>query len=552
MNCNTSFRSCLLAPLSLALSLPVGGAYGMQVGSFYNNTDVGSPKLAGSATWDEATQQISLSGAGANMWGDRDEFQFAWKQMQGDFLLRARVKFLGMGTNQHRKLGWMVRSSLAPDSPYVDVAVHGNGLVSMQFRRRAGGETEQILAPITGADVLQLLRTGNRFTMSLAWSGDTFASDREVEIDLGDEVYVGLFVCSHDPNVVEQALFSNVRIVVPAPDDFVPYQDYIGSNLEILDLETGNRTIVYRVTDSLQAPNWTTDGKALIYNSNGRLYRFDLRTNTPTEIDTGFATSNNNDHVLSFDGRQLGISDHSSEDGSQSIIYTLSVAGGTPTRVTPLGPSYLHGWSPDGRELVYTGGRGGQYDLYKISVEGGDEVQLTDSPSLDDGPEYTPDGRFIFFNSARTGRMQIWRMHPGGYDQEQVTDDELNNWFPHISPDGKSIVFLSFLPDVEAEDHPFYKRVYLRRMPLTGGRPEVIAYVYGGQGTINVPSWSPDNKRIAFVSNTAGNEESVPALTSAADNPATANVATPAESRRRGCRCEPLRRRRTSRRSRGT
>jgi len=121
---------------------------------------------------------------------------------------------------------------------------------------------------------------------------------------------------------------------------------------------------------------------------------------------------------------------------------------------------------------------------------------------LDDGSEYTPDGEHIYFNSVRTGSMEIWRMAPDGSEQEQLTDDRFNNWFPHVSPDGESIVFLSYRPSVPPGDHPFYKQVYLRRMPTDGGEPEVIAYVYGGQGTINVPSWSPDGERIAFVSNT--------------------------------------------------
>jgi Tol biopolymer transport system component len=304
--------------------------------------------------------------------------------------------------------------------------------------------------------------------------------------------------------VVETGEFHNVRIIVPAADDFEPYRDYIGSNLEILDLATGERSVIYTSPDSLQAPIWTPDGKALIYISRGRLYRFDLESRTPSVIDTGFATANNNDHVLSFDGNVLGISHHSAEQSGRSIVYTLPASGGTPKQISPTGPSYLHGFSPDGQWLVYTGQRNGNLDIYKIPVGGGEELRLTDAPGVDDGPEFTPDGSKIYFNSTRSGRMQLWRMRPDGSDPEQVTDDEFNNWFPHISPDGRWIVFLSFLPDVAADDHPFYKHVYLRIMPAQGGAARVIAYVYGGQGTINVSSWSPDSKRVALVSNTAG------------------------------------------------
>jgi Tol biopolymer transport system component len=267
-------------------------------------------------------------------------------------------------------------------------------------------------------------------------------------------------------------------------------------------VESGRRRIVHRSSEPLQAPNWTPDDEALIYNSNGLLYRFDLDTEAIDVIDTGFADQNNNDHVLSFDGTQIGISHHPEEHDGQSIIYTLPIEGGTPTQVTPTGPSYLHGWSPDGNWLTYTGRRDGAYDIYKIPVTGGDEVRLTDAEGLDDGSEYSPDGEHIYFNSVRSGSMEIWRMRPDGSEQEQLTDDRLNNWFPHIAPDGETIVFLSYLPAVPPGDHPYYKQVYLRRMPVDGGAPEVIAYLYGGQGTINVPSWSPDSEHVAFVSNT--------------------------------------------------
>jgi TolB protein len=267
---------------------------------------------------------------------------------------------------------------------------------------------------------------------------------------------------------------------------------------------TGKLEMLYRSAQPFEAPNWTRDGRALIYNVSGRaagwgaLCRFDLATKQTAVINTGTANRNNNDHVLSFDGTMLGISDQSA---GQSAVYTVPMGGGTPKRITALTPSYLHGWSPDGKFLVYTGGRNNKYDIYKIPSEGGEEIRLTDSPGLNDGPEFTPDGRFIYFNSSRTGKMQLWRMKPDGSGQEQVTDDEFNNWFPHISPDGKWIAFISFSKDVDPTDHPYYKHVYLRLLPIDGGAPKVIAYAYGGQGTINVPSWSPDSRRLAFVSN---------------------------------------------------
>lgn len=472
------------------------------LGLFDGQTDVGRTGRPGSLVYDARQDQYTVTGSGANMWLDRDDFHFVWKRVQGNFILTARAQLLGAGVEPHRKFGWTVRSDLTPGSPHVTAAVHGDGLVALQFRRTPGATTEEVRSTVTQPDVIQLERAGQAYTLSVAHFGDTLAPVRVPDLALGDSVYIGLFVCAHNDTVSERATFRDVRITVPARDDFVPYRDYLGSNLEILDVASGDRTIVYRAPASLQAPNWTKDGRALIYNSDGRLYRFDLADRRPAVLNTGFATSNNNDHVLSFDGRTIGISNHSADDHNASIVYTVPLGGGTPRRVTALGPSYLHGWSPDGRFLVYTGERGGEFDIYRISVDGGEETRLTRAPGLDDGPEYSPDGGYIYFNSVRSGTMQLWRMRADGSAPEQLTNDSYNNWFPHVSPDGRSLVFLSFSQDVAPSDHPFYKRVYLRLMPVAGGRPRVIAYVYGGQGTINVPSWSPDSRRVAFVSNT--------------------------------------------------
>ena len=471
------------------------------IGVFTGNADVGNPIKKGSVVYDDTEQRYVIEGAGTNMWTNHDEFQFVWQRISGDFIATARASFIGKGVEQHRKIGWIVRSSLDADAPQVSVVLHGDGLTSLQFRKSKGANVEEFRSEITGPDILQLERKGDTYTLAAAHFGDVFGDPKQVSIDFGNEVYVGLFVCSHNKDVLEKAMFDNVRITRPAPDNFVPYRDYIGSDLEIMDVTNGQRSIIYTASDSFQAPNWTKDGRALIFNRNGRLYRFDLRAKQPGAIETGFATNNNNDHVLSFDGRMIAISNHSKDDGNASIIYTLPVNGGVPRRITAKGPSYLHGWSPDGKYLVFTGGRDNEFDIYKIPSTGGEEINLTRSPGLDDGPEFTPDGKYIYFNSTRSGTMQIWRMKPDGTNPEQITNDEYNNWFPHISPNGKWIVFLSFLKDVSPTDHPFYKHVYIRLMPFNDAKPRVIAYVYGGQGTINVPSWSPDSKRIAFVSN---------------------------------------------------
>jgi Tol biopolymer transport system component len=471
------------------------------LGIFDGSSDIGNVERPGSVAYDPEAQEYTVEGSGSNIWFANDEFHYLWKKIKGDFILTAKVEFIGKGVESHRKIGWMVRQSLGAGSSHYSAMVHGDGLTSLQYRRDRGSNMEEKRFVVQGPDIIQLERRGHRYIMSVAHWGEALVTEEVSDTAFGDEAYVGLFVCAHNPKVSERAIFRNVRITVPVNPKFIPYTDYIGSYLEVMDVETGNRKVLYKAPYSLQAPNWTLDGKTLIYNSKGLLYNFDLATRKPDVLNTGFANNNNNDHVLSFDGKFMGISHHSVDDKGLSIVYYLPVEGGTPVRVTPDGPSYLHGWSPDGKSIVYTAGRNNQYNIYKIPVSGGKEMQLTTAKALDDGSEYTPDGKFIYFNSTRSGKMQIWRMKPDGSNQEQVTSDGYNNWFPHISPDGKWIVFLSYMPDVNPAEHPFYKHVYLRLIPIDGGEPKVIAYLYGGQGTINVPSWSPDSKKIAFISN---------------------------------------------------
>lgn len=344
--------------------------------------------------------------------------------------------------------------------------------------------------------VLQLERREQQIYVSFALLGKPLESAL-LESNFSTQNKIGLISKSSAP--VE---FRNTRFTIPAWKGLKPYKDYLGSHLEIFNTETGEREVVYTTKEGIEAPNWTPDGKKLLFNSKGRLYYFDLASRKVSELDTDFAIKNNNDHVLSFDGKYLGISHHSADHNGQSIVYWLDAKGGIPKPLTTKAPSYLHGISPDNRHVIYTAQRNGQFDIYRTTTDGkAAETQLTSTNYLEDGSEYSPDGKHIYFNSARTGKMKLWRMDADGEQQTQLTHDTFNDWFPHVSPDMTQIVFLSYMPDMDPAEHPYYQQVYLRLMPLQGGEPKVIAYLYGGQGTINVPSWSPDSKRLAFVSN---------------------------------------------------
>lgn len=473
-------------------------------GMFSESTNVGNPKIKGKIVYNAQNGEYLLKGGGENIWANSDQFFFVHKKIAGDFILSARVRFIGKGVNAHRKVGIMVRETLSSTSAHINGVIHGDGLTSLQYRQKDGAETEEVKSVAVAPNIIQLERKGNKFILSTAIEGETYTSIEVNELSLVNEAHVGIFICSHENDFAEEAVFDNVRLIIPADEDFVPYRDYIGSYIELMEIETGKREIVHSSPLSLQAPNWSPDGKTLVYNSEGKIYAFDLNTSSVQQIETGICQNNNNDHVLSFDGKWMGLSDHSEHPEGQSLIYVIPSEGGTPEKITAEAPSYLHGFSPDGEHLVYTAGRNNadHLDIYRISLNTREEEQLTKTPGLDDGSEYSPDGQYIYFNSTRTGTMQIWRMKADGSEQEQLTFDELNDWFPHVSPDGKWLVFISYNKEIAADDHPFYKQVYIRLMPVDGGEPKVIAYLYGGQGSMNVFNWSPCSKKIAFVSNT--------------------------------------------------
>ncbi len=491
-----------LITLALAAALAAQTA----VGQFESRQDIGATPAAGSAQFDASRNEYRVTGGGANIWGAADALQFAWKRISGDVRFTADVQFIGVGAVNHRKAVLMLRQSLAPDSAYADVALHGDGLTSLQFRSAAGGKTEELRSTLNGPTRIRIERRGNQFTIYAGKPGEELLSTGPQTVVLTDPVYAGIGVCSHDEKILETAVFSNVQIE-PLPP--VAARPRYRSKVTVFDLATRKSETVYTADEVVEAPNWSRDGKYLLVNTRGDLFRLPVGGPAQLEkIDLGpVGYRCNNDHDLSRDGRYLAFS-ASTRESRQSQVFLANGDGSGAKLMVETAPSYFHGWSPDGKWLAIVGQRNGKFELYRVPVQGGTEQRLTSKGAYDDGPEYSPDGRWIYFNSDRSGGWDIWRMPPegagpGDAKAQQVTSDEFEDWFPHISPNGKWMVFLSFPKGVKTHNDKL-EGVSLRLMPTPGkqvkpGKIEMLTTFFGGQGTINVNSWSPDSKRFAFV-----------------------------------------------------
>ena len=464
------------------------------IGQFTGQNDVGTILHPGTGVFDSQSASYTVSGSGDNTWFKSDDFHILWKKVQGDVTLSADVAFAGTGGNAHRKAMLMIRQSLAPDSAYVDVARHGDGLTSLQYRNSAADVTREVETSVSAPPKVRITKRGDFFYVSYAMAnGPWHYSGASIKLPVSGEYYVGLAVCSHDKDVLEKATFTDVHL------DYAPATasaDQLYSTLEVVPIASTDRRVIYTAATHFEAPNWFHDNSGFLVNENGHLEKISAGGAAPILVDTAEASNCNNDHGFSADGTRIAFSDSTTTGGSR--VYIAPVNGGGIRRITADAPSYWHGWSPDGKTIAFTGQRKGEFDIYTIPAEGGVETQLTTARGLDDGPEYSPDGTYIYFNSERTGHMQVWRMHADGSSQEQVTRDDTNDWFPHLSPDGKWMVFLAYEPGVTG--HPPNRDVTLQLMSLADRKITLLAKVFGGQGTINVPSWSPDSTRVAFVS----------------------------------------------------
>jgi hypothetical protein len=470
------------------------------IGIFENHQDIGaSAGHPGSAAYDAAKKVYTLSGGAGGAAATADVLHFVWKQFSGDVSLTADIAFPPEDANAHGEAMLMLRQALDADSVFAGATLQQNGSASLQFRDEQGGTRREIQSNAATPVRLRIVKRGAYAYLFVATNGagqnELIPSGASIPVPLQGTFYVGIAIALGAGGSASRAVFSNVSVEPIAADASAPATLY--STLQTIATHSGNRSIVYVAPEHFEAPNWMRDGTSFLFNREGHMYRLPVAGGKPVMIDTGFANRCNNDHGISPDSKFIAISDQSQEE-HRSLVYVVPTGGGAPHRITQKSPSYWHGWSPDGRTLAFVGERDGDFDIYSIPAVGGQETRLTTAKGLDDGPEYSPDGKYIYFNSVRTGLMQIWRMRPDGSDQTQITFDDFNNWFPHISPDGQWMVILSY--DQSIEGHPQNKDVMLRLRSMSDGKITVLTRLFGGQGTINVPSWAPDSKHLAFVS----------------------------------------------------
>ncbi|MBB5327197.1 TolB family protein [Tunturiibacter gelidoferens] len=288
-------------------------------------------------------------------------------------------------------------------------------------------------------------------------------------------------------------------------------EPHLRSRVFIYNMHDGSSHLVYTADTIWEAPNWSPDGKYLIANSAGGIYKFVLKpdgTAEPQKLALADDYRCNNDKALSPDGTKLAFSASTAiSKGSQ--VFLADADGNNVKLMVSETPSYFHGWSPDSKTLAFVAQRNGsgQYDIYATPAAGGGETQITSNIHQDDGPDYSPDGKWIYINSDRSGKEAIWRFPAtgAGHNDEKaqmVVSDALEDWFPHISPDGKKMVYIGY-PAGTPTHNPRTVHIELKLAEVSHGNvsapKKTLIEAIGGQGTMNVNSWAPDSMRFAYV-----------------------------------------------------
>lgn len=511
MHRNNSISGTRAAVVAVALgfiSVGIAAAQttGNALGTFTNQSDVGSVVPPGAATFDAKTGVYSIRSAGANLWGNEDGFHFVWKKVSGDVSLTADVKLADAGpaASPHRKALLMFRQTLDSDAKYADAAIHGSGETALQYRRNQGDTTQDIAFNIGFPQRLRLEKRGDTITLFLSMKGEPLhQSGAAIKLHFDGDFYAGIGVCAHNKDGMEKATFAHVDLQPLAPEA-TPGPMAVYSTLQTIAIDNNARMAFVILTgkEHMEAPNWSRDGKTLIFNRAGKLWSVPANEgqgsfSEATPIDIGNASDCTGSHGLSPDGHWIAMTCTTPGQPGRRI-YIVPASGGAPRMVTTNPNSYFHSWSPDGKTILFTRPVHGALNVYAIPADGGAETMLTTGTGVSDDPDYSPDGKWIYFNSDRAGGMQIWRMRPDGSQPEQMTFDDKLNWTAHPSPDGKSILIVSY--NKEDTGHPANKDVTLRILNAADGKIRDLVQIVGGSGSDNVPNWAPDGAHFAFVS----------------------------------------------------
>jgi len=469
-------------------------------GVFESQSDVGRVTPPGKLTYDAARRTYTIDSAGANLWVAEDDFHFVWKKVSGDVSLTADISFplTPAGASPHRKALLMFRQTLDSDAMYADAALHGSGETALQYRRARGDTTQDIEFNSGLPKTLRLEKRGDTITLLISRHGEPLhQAGASIKLHLDAPFYAGIGVCSHNKDAVERATFANVELK-PLAEPAANAKPVLYSSLQTIAIDPNARVakVVLTERSRIEAPNWTRDGKSLIFTRDGKLWTIPVEGGEAKAIDVGGLSGCTGSHGLSPDGKWLAMT---CMNGPQPgpRIYIVPSAGGAPRMLTENPSSWFHSWSPDGKTIAFVRPGQGSLNIYAIPVDGGPETALTTGTGVSDDPDYSPDGQYIYFNSDRSGSMEIWRMRADGSRPEQVTFDGLNSWTAHPSPDGESILILSYGKGVSG--HPADKDVSLGILNAKDGKIRDLVRIVGGNGSDNVPNWAPDGKHFAFV-----------------------------------------------------